>query len=165
MIPLARHDEELRVEWRENEMSEWQKGEPHRFGEATAQFLVKVEREICPADYDHVTVCAAVRGHPSAWRLELPPWNLGSSGPEVIRVKGVSCCAGLGQVLRGSWEFVSSGEGLVVVNEGPSKAALLPVDQAIPGVMPMQAPFFVSNGRLSDEEIEVLRKEVDQCPG
>lgn len=159
-LPVPSYSGPLSVEWRWRGDEEWTAAVPHCFGEATAEFAVRVEAEFDPSRYDHVTVCGVVRGHPSAWKLQMPPWKVGLNGPEVLKVAGVSCCAGLGQVLRGEGEFQCAGSGLQVMNAGPSQAALLPVADAVPAAMPFQAPFFVTTGRLSADEIETLRREV-----
>lgn len=159
-IPVPHATDPLKVEWREAD-GDWQSAVPHEFGEARAEFVVRVDLpfDAAAAD-DGVHVCGVVGGAPSVWRLDLPRRVLAQDGPETLRVSGVSLCPGMGQILDCPGDFRVQGGFWKVVNVGPSQAALLRVDDAVPGMLPFRGVYMVrSGGRLTDEEMDLLLEE------
>jgi hypothetical protein len=159
VVPLVHATNEVTVEWRVDESCDWIAAAPHEFGNAECEFSVHVVGSYSasrPDDYD-IVACGLVRGNPSAWKLSLPRRPLQN---EVLRVMGVSRCFGIGQVLRYESEFQSRGGVFQMMNLTPSQAALLPVQSAIPSALPFTGTFFVRSGRLSDEEIQILKADV-----
>jgi hypothetical protein len=151
------------VQWRSGEGG-WRDAMPHEFGQsATCEFLLRIEPGHGYLSGDDLRVCGAVRGFPSGWLLDMPARRWVLTAPENLRVSGTSLCPGPGQILRAAGEFQCSGHGITVMNAGPSQATLLPVDAAPPSVMPWAGAFFVTTGRLSDEEIALLKQETPPC--
>lgn len=150
----------MEIEWRSLD-GDWQDAVPHEFGEScTCQFRVTVKLP-CPEASDPAWIshaCANVRGFPSGWELDIPNRVLAMDGPEELVVNGRSLCVGGGQVIRAAGEFVASSDGFLVVNEGPSQVALLRVERAVLGRVPYHPSFMVVTGRLSDDEVELLKK-------
>ena len=160
-FPLTDPHHAVQVEWREED-GEWQAAHPHVFGVAECEFVVGVKShfdQTRDAAFE-AKACAAVRGHPSGWRLDLPRRVLAADGPETLRVRGVSVCPGIGQLLREDGEFQCGDGNFSVMNAGPSQAALLPVSMATPEVLPYTGAFFVKTGRLAEAEIQLLKTEI-----
>lgn len=164
VVPLSHATAPVEAEWRWKDEEEWNAAVPHAFGAAAqCEFYVRAEDRHEPMLGDF-RVCAAVRGQPSAWVLQMPQHTLAADGPENLTVTGISVCQGIGQVLRAEGEFQCKGGGFTVMNAGPSQAALLPVDSAVPGCLPFRGVFMVRTGRLTDEEIELLKRDAPPWP-
>lgn len=163
VIPVSERGEKVIAEWRVPG-GPWKNPKPRQFGEAECDFEVTVLERI---DFRGkvMTACSSVRGHPSVWELSMPEHAVAEEGPEIITVRGRSKSKGLGQVLREEGEFFCEGELVSVSNVSASQAALLPDDSTLPRAMEMEPAFFVKVGRLSDQEIELLKNEVNPpCP-
>ncbi len=159
--PLPAVDRPLEVEWRFVGDGVWSAGVPMEYGAAECEFAFSGDVGLGEAGDGGVVICAAVRGEPSVWRL-FPDDGVGmGGGPWSARVRGVSVVPGVGQILDAAGDFNLSDAGWRAVNLGPSKAALLPVLEAVPGVLPVPAGFYgVKAGRMSDDEVGQLMMEV-----
>jgi hypothetical protein len=154
----------VEADWRWVGDEEWVPAVPHEFGlGAKAEFYLRVEgAELDLRTVNVIRVCGMVGNYPSGWVLDVPKRVLGVGRPETVRVWGESLCVGLGQVLEGEgcFRMAADGGGVSVANVGKSQAALLPVEVARVGILPERPVFFVSAGRVSDEELEMMKKEV-----
>jgi hypothetical protein len=162
-FPAAALDRPVFVQWRSGE-GDWQDAVPHEFGPATCRFTVEIQPGHGYRSGDDLRVCAAVRGCPSGWYLEMPSRQWEITAPEILHVTGHSQCLGPGQVLRHPGEFSASGRGFSIINAEPSQATLLPATALPPSAMPRQGIFMVGTGRLSDEEIAQLKQSTPPCP-
>lgn len=154
---------EVRAEWRPtgaDAPGEWIPAVPHIYGPAECDFLVRVREPSPHFLSDPVArVCGVVRSHASAWLLDMPRRVLAADGPENLRVRGASCCTGIGQIIRAEAEFQCADSNFSVINAGPSQVALLPAAAAIPGVLPFAGAFFVKTGSLTADEIALLQQD------
>jgi hypothetical protein len=157
VLPSSRSAVEGQWRWAGEE--QWQDAVAHQFlPNAECLFHVRSEAPFRQL-IGEFRVCAAVRGHPSVWSLMMPDRMIAEHGPETVTVTGYPLCLGLGQILREEGEFQCKGGGFTVMNAAKSQAALLPVPVAVPGELPFRGLFLVKTGRLTDEEIELLKHE------
>lgn len=162
--PLVHARSPFEVEWRMVGGDEWIPASPHEFGEAVCDFIVRASRPHVQSAGDRFTVCGMVNGFTSVWMLDMPERVIAGNGEEILRVPGVAWQQGFGQVLSEPGDFQCEGEGFSVMNAGASQVALLPVARCEVGVMARRlGAWAVKTGRLPDEEVEQLKREIASC--
>jgi hypothetical protein len=138
----------------------WQDAVPHEWGESKAWFHVILKQ---PRDFrvdPLVHAAGRVRAHPIAFELTMPARLAAQSGKEAFTVSGRALGFGPASVLREAGEFVSANDAFSISNAGGSQVTLLPVPPRVPAALPFLGTVAVKVGRLTDEEIELLRAHV-----